>query len=163
MVKQRHYTKITIDDLRNHPDVAPQITHLCYTLITRQWLPHLTHEEVEAQCRGYLTSTSLPLCLVAFDNNKPVGFCCLKAEDLRPDLTPWLGPLAVDPEYQRRGIGTLLMAATKTLAKEMKYSKIYLSTFEPNLIRWYTKLEWHVFSREHFHGRIVTIMETNLE
>jgi len=44
--------------------------------------------------------------------------CSLRENDgIRPDITPWLGSLVVDPKYQRQGIGNMLIDTTLLKAR----------------------------------------------
>lgn len=48
--------------------------------------------------------------------------CSLRVNDgIRPDLTPWLGSLVVDPKYQKQGIGKMLVDEMKEKAKKLGF------------------------------------------
>lgn len=67
---------------------------------------------------------------------------------------PWLdrtdvahfGQLAVDPRYQKRGIGSLLIATSESEAVIDKACEIALDTAEParHLIDWYARLGYRI-------------------
>lgn len=73
-----------------------------------------------------------PLNLVAELEGEPVGQCaCVKGKLWGDDgavctvLT--LGPIAVRPDFQNRGIGKMLLARTAEIAKELGYPAIFLT------------------------------------
>lgn len=73
-----------------------------------------------------------PLNLVAELEGEPVGQCaCVKGKLWGDDgavctvLT--LGPIAVRPDFQNRGIGGMLLARTAEIAKGLGYTAIFLT------------------------------------
>lgn len=72
------------------------------------------------------------LDLAAVRDGKPVGQCaCVKGLLLGDDGTRrqvlTLGPIAVHPDFQKQGIGGMLLARTAQIAKELEYPAIFLT------------------------------------
>ncbi|MCP6582456.1 GNAT family N-acetyltransferase, partial [Klebsiella pneumoniae] len=61
---------------------------------------------------------------VLFDDDRPVGTAGLMRGDLesRPDLTPWLGGLYVEPAFRSRGHATTLVRQVEDAARAVSVS-----------------------------------------
>ncbi|MCD7918835.1 MAG: N-acetyltransferase [Clostridiales bacterium] len=71
------------------------------------------------------------LDLVAVDDNKLIGVTmslksCIKGDDGKIYDVISLGPIGVCPGYQRQGVGGMLLAESKEIAKRMGYRAILL-------------------------------------
>lgn len=105
----------------------------------------------------------IPFTILALDDGRAVGMASLRPNDgIRPDLTPWLGSVFVDPLLRNKGIGQLLVEEVCRLAKELGYPKVYLLTYEDSLPSWYSRLGWRTISRDVCHGHSVSVMEIEL-
>jgi predicted N-acetyltransferase YhbS len=154
---------IKIDLLKNHPTTIPTLAKIWREVLGKIWVPDVTIERVEQNLANHLNEDSLPLTFVAFEDDKPVGMCCLRITDgIRPNLTPWLGSLVVDPSLQGQGIGKLLIDTVKVKAKEMEFPKLYLFAFDPTIPDYYTKLGWKKIGMDEFKDLPVTVMEMDL-
>ena len=149
--------------LKHHSDKIPALAAMWYELLGRIWVPDVTIERVEARFHEHLNDDTLPLTLVALENNKPVGMCSLRSNDgIRPDLTPWLGSLIVDKAAQGRGIARLLVDAIKNKAKTMGHDTLYLLTFDPTLPDYYCSLGWKHIGIGSLLSHDVTVMSIDL-
>lgn len=154
---------ITIDLLKNHPDAVPSLAKLWYDLLGHFFAPNLPVKSVEGRFQDHLNSTELPITLVALDEGTPVGMCSLREYDgIRPDLVPWLGSLVVHPDFQKQGIGKLLIDATKKQAQAMGFQKLYLFTIQPTKSHYYERLGWTKIGGDQFEGHPATVMEIAL-
>ena len=56
---------------------------------------------------------SIPFCLVAHDEGNYVGSVLGLVSDLedRPELSPWIGALWVEPEFRKQGVAAALVRA----------------------------------------------------
>ena len=149
---------ITIDFLKNYPQYISQLIQVGHEVLGPIWAPS------EEQLLQSLQSTVLPLTLVALDNGEPVGMCSLsKVKGLRPDLSPWLGPLFVNKQYQKRGIGSKLVEAIKQKACVLGFEKLYLCTHDSDLVtKYYQPRGWNIIGVDVWKGYSVTIMEISL-
>lgn len=87
--------------------------------------PHSDHQEQHLVNRLRLTPSFVPeLSLVAEVNQQQVGYILLTQVDIektnRKGLA--LAPLAVLPEYQRKGIGAALVERAHSVAKQLGFS-----------------------------------------
>ena len=154
---------IKIDLLKNHPECVQRLSEIWYEVLGKKLLPDIPIERVIERFKEHLHEDSLPLTLVAFEEDLPVGMCSMRINDgLKSELTPWLGSLVVDPAYQKRGIGKILMEATKVKGKELGFEKLYLFTADPTLPEYYTRHGWKTIGRDEFKTLPVTVMEIGL-
>ena len=78
------------------------------------WRPHGHLLQVIADFFDELPEVpGIPFCLVAHDREKFVGTVLGLVSDLdeRPELSPWVGALWVEPEFRRQGVAAALVKA----------------------------------------------------
>ena len=99
---------------------------------------------------------------VLLDGDIPAGTACLTLEDLdtRPDLSPWLASVFVDPAYRGRGHATALVRAVEQAAIARRYATLWLFTWDAAPL--YARLGWHEVAHEEHHGSGVTLMRRDL-
>lgn len=154
---------IKIDLLKNHPNTIPALANIWHEVLGQIWLPDISVERVITRFADHLNDSNLPITFVALDSDLPVGMCSLRENDgIRPDLTPWLGSLVVDPKYQRQGIGNMLIDTTLLKAKELCFEKLYLFAFDPIIPENYERLGWRKIGMDEFKTHPVTVMEVDL-
>jgi GNAT superfamily N-acetyltransferase len=154
---------IKIDYLKHHPQHIPPLAKIWLDTIGKMWAPQVSLEETCKRFQTHLNSDTLPLTFVALDHTIPVGMCSLRLTDgLRPDLSPWLGSLVVDPKYQNHGIGKLLINATQDKARQLGFEKLHLFTFDPTLPNYYSQLGWNIIEMNELHGHPITVMDLKL-
>lgn len=154
---------IKIDLLKNHPDAIPELAHIWHDVLGKIWIPDVPVERVITRFADHLNDQDLPITFVALDGEIPVGMCSLRENDgIRPDLTPWLGSLVVDPKHQKQGIGKMLIDVTVQKAKELGFKKLYLFAFDPTIPEYYKRLGWSQICMDEFKSHSVTVMEVDL-
>ena len=153
---------IAIDILKYHPKLLPEVAKIAYEGIGKIWIPGMQLEHAIERYEKHLNDSSLPLTMVAFYKNTPVGICSLRTNDgIRPDLTPWLGSLVVRPEYQRLGIGKILIDAVKQKAQDFGFNKLFLFAFDAaGTANYYSNLGWEIIGLDSFKDHKVIVMET---
>jgi N-acetylglutamate synthase-like GNAT family acetyltransferase len=121
--------------------------------------PDMTLESRAEQLRARIGKESIPMTVVALDQEKPIGSACLVEQDLdlRPELTPWVASVFVHSDYRRKGVGTALMNRLESEAAKLGIKKLYL--FTPDRVDFYTTLDWKIFGREKHRNNEVTLME----
>ncbi len=153
---------ITIDLLKNHPYAIPTLSNIWHEVLGKIWLPEISIAEIEALSYEELKE-DIAITYIALYDDIPVGFCTLELDGgIRPDLGPWIGDLVVDPKYQKQGIGKKLLDAMTLKAKELRFKKLYLFTFDPGITGYYARFGWKKFAMDEFKGRPVTLMEIEL-
>jgi GNAT superfamily N-acetyltransferase len=87
----------------------------------------------------------IPTALVAHDGERFLGTVSLIAcdEETRPQYTPWVAALWVEPEHRRRGIGMALVSKASDLAFKVGAQRVYLLTRERRL-SFYEGMGWLV-------------------
>ena len=154
---------VQIELLKNHPEHIKRLVDIWCDVLGKVWLPDFNIEKVIKNFENHLNSENLPLTYIAFHEQLPVGMASLRVNDgIRPDLSPWLGSLVVDPAFQKRGIGEFLINAIKEKAKIMGFSKLYLFAFDPTIPDWYEKLGWKKIGIDQFKKHPVTVMEISI-
>ncbi len=154
---------IKIDLLKNHPNTISTLAHIWHEVLGKIWVPDVPVERVIARFADHLNDQALPITFVALDGDLPAGMCSLRENDgIRPDLTPWLGSLVVDPKHQKQGIGRMLIDVTVRQAKEHGFEKLYLFTFDPSVPEYYERLGWKKIGMDEFKSYPVTVMEVDL-
>jgi predicted N-acetyltransferase YhbS len=103
---------------------------------------------------------SIPLSLVALEDDKPIGTVNLveNDNDERQDLTPWLAALLVVPEARGRGVGTRLVRSLVKEAAALGIPRLYLGTDMPE---YYARLGASLFA-EYADGYHIMTMETGV-
>lgn len=151
---------VLIEPLINYPDAVPRLAEISYQLIGSIWIPGSSIASNINKLNEHLNIDKLPITFVALIDSKPVGMSSLRANDgIRPDLTPWLGSLVVDPNYQNQGIGRKLIEVTKNKAKELSFQRLYLFAFDLTVPKYYSHLGWHEIAKDEFVGSPITVME----
>jgi predicted N-acetyltransferase YhbS len=154
---------IKIDLLKNHPQAIPAIANIWYEVLGKIWLPEISIEEIQSLSYQELQH-DMPLSYIALHNKIPVGSCTLELDGgIRPDLGPWLGDLVVDPHYQKRGIGKMLMNVAVKKTKELGFEKLYLFAFDFTIPKYYERFGWKKIGMDKFKSQSVTVMELELQ
>lgn len=154
---------IKIDLLKNHPNTIPALAHIWHEVLGKIWVPDVPVERVITRFADHLNDQALPITFIALDGDLPVGMCSLRENDgIRPDLTPWLGSLVVDPKHQKQGIGKMLVDVAVRQAKERGFKKLYLFAFDPTIPEYYKRLGWSQICMDEFKSHRVTVMEVEL-
>ena len=99
---------------------------------------------------------------VLFDHDQPVGTAALVRTDLktRPDLTPWLAGVFVQPAYRGRGYASTLVRRVEIFAQaaSVPILWLYTATAEPL----YARLGWEQVGMEKDNGHEVVLMKRSL-
>ncbi|MGD2252932.1 MAG: GNAT family N-acetyltransferase [Anaerolineales bacterium] len=151
-----------IEYLADHLHVIPELAEMQLGFFGRH-NPDMTLESRAAQLRARIGKKSIPMTVVALDQEKPIGSACLVEHDmdLHPELTPWVASVFVHSDYRRKGVGSALMKRLESEAAKLGIRKLYL--FTPDRVDFYTTLDWKVFGREMHRNHEVTLMEKALE
>lgn len=141
----------------------PDLAVLWYEQISKHWAPNASIERAVENLYKHCNQTKMPLTLVALQNGQAIGMASLRENDgIRPDLTPWLGSLVVDPNYRKQRIGEQLIDAIKQQALNFECKKLYLLAFDPTIPNWYTKLGWKFIGNDQLFGHTVAVMKIGL-
>lgn len=151
---------IEIDLLKNHIDTVPDLAQMWYDGLGKIWLPEVPIVQAEQRFSAHANADKMPLTFVALDEGKAVGMCSLRENDgIRPDLTPWLGSLAVTEGYRGQGIARQLVDVVKLEARKFGFETLYLFAFDLTIPEYYKSLGWEVIGMDEFKGHPVTVMK----
>lgn len=146
----------------------PEYTPLLAKWRFQQWGHYnleLTQTYAIESMRHHLNHFQLPLSLIAFHpSHRIAGMVSLRQHDLKghEDKTPWLASLFVTPEYQKQGLGELLVKSAESKAKDLGYNELYLYSFNPLLEKWYKKLGYHKTQEDIIYNHNIYVMRKNL-
>ncbi len=156
-------SSINTDYLANHTRFVPVLTDYMYA----HWRSLLeavgkSRDDFALSMQDHCRIGSLPLALVAFQDDQVLGTIALKPQDLdiRPDLTPWLGGLFILAEYRRRGIGSLLITRMVAEAEKLGLPCLYLWT--PSAESLYVRHGWKLLERVPYYEYTISIMFRSL-
>ncbi len=151
--------ELVITYLKNHPEHVPLLASWMFNT-WGHYNPQSSLEKAQIKLTEHLNTDSLPLTYIALRDNVPVRMCSLRINDgIRPDLTPWLASLFVEPSMRGQGIGEKLIHVVAEKAWVMGYSSLYLLAFDQTLTNWYAKLGWQMMGLDEINGYPVTVME----
>ncbi len=130
-----------IFQLADYPAYINTVSQMIYDEFVVPTTSSKTFEDVQAFFE-MIHNNKLPLTLIAIINNQCVGTVSLFKQDcvLRPQYTPWLASLYVDPKFRHQNIGGALIKALIERASELGYKKLYLKT--ENTAPYYYKIGW---------------------
>lgn len=151
---------ITIDLLRNHQDIIPQVAKLWWDGFGSMWQPDISVDEIESFYLNEMEAEELPITFVALDNGIPIGMCSLSANDgIRPDLTPWLASAFVDEAYRGTGVGKQLVMAILKQARTLGFPSLYLYIFEQSLSDYYARFGFQQIAVDTYDNLPVIVMQ----
>ena len=151
-----------IEHLADHPDAIPTIARWHFDQWGRK-SPTRNVASATARLRGHLRRDATPLTLVALQGGLVVGSAALVCQDMkdaRPELSPWLADVFVDPARRRRGVASALVAALVAKARALGIETLHLYT--PDQERLYARHGFAVRERIDYRGERVALMSLGL-
>jgi GNAT superfamily N-acetyltransferase len=120
---------VRIDYLADHPAAVPLLRQWFETEWTAYYGPS-GPGDAEQDVLAYSSRDTLPIGLVAFDDNQLCGIAVLRADSIRTHshLGPWVAAGFVLEPFRGRGIGARLIRALEDVARARGYSTIYAAT-----------------------------------
>jgi GNAT superfamily N-acetyltransferase len=96
---------------------------------------------------------------ILFDEDRPVGTAALIRTDLetRPDLTPWLAGLYVEPAFRGRGYATALIRRVEAFGQAASVPVLWLYTSTAEAL--YARLGWERAGTGDERGEEVILMK----
>ena len=150
---------IRITYLKDHPEAIPDLARIWHEVLGSIWRPNISIECFEKTLNANLNNSVLPITYLAFDGVKLVGgVSLLDNYIIRPHLTPWMGSLVIAPEYQKMGVGGMLVDTVKKKSIELGFEKLYIFVFELSLIDYYQQRGFKTIGIDIVSGNKVTVM-----
>jgi GNAT superfamily N-acetyltransferase len=111
-----------------------------------------------AEMREHLAGNLIPATYIAL-TDRVVGSASILACDMpeRPELTPWLASVFVDPDERKKGIGRAVVQRVMQHAQAAGVKTLYLYT--PDREHFYRYLGWQTIEKMTYHGAAVTLMK----
>jgi N-acetylglutamate synthase-like GNAT family acetyltransferase len=140
--------QFTISDLRQRPEFLDAVADR----IWRAWWKASGHplDYLSDRLRDEnLNADPIPFALVAHDGMKFLGTSSVIKADLaeRPQLTPWVAAVWVDPQARRRGVGAALVNRAAQDCFELGAGRAYLCA-RPQRSGYYQRLGWTAIERD---------------
>ena len=151
-----------IDLLKDHQQHIPTLAGW----FKEEWPDYFQGQSLEAiaeaQFASRLNDRTLPMSLLAYENEYPVGTVALLQESIttHKHLGPWLGGLYVHPSYRHKGVGSELVRAGLGRAQGLGFDCIYagVSKAEDH----YVSQGWEVTERVIYFDKPLTILRRDL-
>jgi GNAT superfamily N-acetyltransferase len=159
----QHY----IVSISDRPDLAPVVTKWLWETFLRDQGHSFEHTlnalKESAAARPAPPSFMMPLTFVLIADGEPVGTGTLAAHDLpaRPDLTPWLAGMFVEPHARGRGYAAHLIAAVEEQARTALVPTLWLHT-NPATERVYARAGWRTVKTVQHNGKPFALMRRDL-
>jgi GNAT superfamily N-acetyltransferase len=150
---------IRIASLSTQPDLAPLVARWRVRAFF-DYPGGTTVEEMTALLLAPPAGTAETFVL--FDGERPVATAGLTGNDLetRPDLTPWLAGVFVEPEYRGRSYATVLVRHVEAFAAAASIPVLWLYTSRAEGL--YLRLGWQTVGLERQRDRDVVLMRRDL-
>ncbi len=122
------------------PDLAPVVASWLWDSFARA--RGRSFEETLEAVQASVTASLMPRTFVLLVDGRPVGTASLAEQDLeaRPDLTPWLAAVFVEPESRGRGLAADLIAAVEDECRKRSIPTLWLYTRTAENV--YTRAGW---------------------
>jgi N-acetylglutamate synthase-like GNAT family acetyltransferase len=137
----------TISDLRQRPEFFDSVADR----IWQAWWRADGHplDYISGRLRENLNAASIPFALVAHDGEAFLGTASVIASDLaeRPQLTPWVAAVWVEPQARGRGIGAALVGRAAQDCFALGVGRVYLCA-RPQRSSFYEGLGWIAVERD---------------
>lgn len=131
----------TISDLRQQPAFFDAVADR----IWRAWWKErgFLADTIAGRLRENMNASPIPFALVAHRDETFIGTTSVIASDLeeRPQYSPWVAAVWVDPQYRMREIGSALVARAASDAFALNFRRVYLCA-EKERRRFYIRQGW---------------------
>ncbi|WP_024576016.1 MULTISPECIES: GNAT family N-acetyltransferase [unclassified Afipia] len=131
----------TISDLRQQPAFFDAVADR----IWRAWRKErgFPADYIAGRLRENMTPSPIPFALVAHRDETFIGTASVIAADLeeRPQYSPWVGAVWVDPKYRMQEIGSALVERAVEAVFALHFRRVYLCA-ERERRRFYARQGW---------------------
>lgn len=132
---------VTMFSLKERPEFFETIADRVW----REWWKHKGHsaEDVAKGLHDALDEKGCHEAFIASANGDYCGSALIIKSDLdeRPEYTPWVAAVWVEPEHRRKGLGAALVAHAAKSAFESGLEQVFLCA-TPKNSSYYEKLGW---------------------
>jgi GNAT superfamily N-acetyltransferase len=135
--------ELTISNLTDRPEF---FDHVADRIWRAWWEPHgVPLAYIAGRLQENIRGQALPRAFVAHEGTEFAGTASVIASDLdeRPQYTPWVAAVWVEPQFRSRRIGRVLIAHAADHAFSIGAPRVYL-TARPARRSLYEQLGWSV-------------------
>jgi len=133
---------VTISDLRQQPAFFDAVADR----IWRAWWKErgFPADFIAGRLRENMNASPIPFALVAHRDETFIGTTSVITSELeeRPQYSPWVAAVWVDPQYRMREIGSELVSRAVSEAFALHVRRVYLCAGKDRR-RFYTRQGWH--------------------
>jgi GNAT superfamily N-acetyltransferase len=149
-------TSLRIAHLADYPEAIPVIRRW----FEREWAAYYGPGgpgDAEQDLLAYASRGTLPVGLIAFDDDQLCGIAALKSHSLstHTHVGPWAAAGFVLPPFRGRGIGSSLLQALEEVARGFGYATMYCGT--ATAIGLLERHGWQFMERVSYDGEEVSI------
>jgi predicted N-acetyltransferase YhbS len=118
--------------LHEVPEARPTLAAMLHAEFWRE-VPGVSPDSLAGRLAEAASSTCLPLCRVALDDDRPIGLVNLiEYDDPNPRVgRPWLAGMVVVPAWRGRGLGSMLVRTLLHDARRLGETRVFLGTDGP--------------------------------
>lgn len=131
----------SISDLRARPGFVGDVADRVWNAWWRS--KGVPLEYITGRVQENLVSTGIPLAIVAHHGDRFMGTASLIASDMdeRPQYSPWIAAVWVEPECRGEGVGSALVNAAAQAAIGQGIEIVYLCASPANSL-FYERMGW---------------------
>ena len=154
---------VKIDYLKNHNHNIYEVAKILHENFKHLSSCNLPIQLIRKELEKTMNINSFPIGLIAFDNEKILGTCCIdEFDDVDINFKPWLTNLVVDKNYRNLGIGTMLINFAIQKIKTLDFNKLYISISDPKLYYFYKKFGFIEMTKNYTFKNPESIMSLTL-
>jgi GNAT superfamily N-acetyltransferase len=137
----------TISDLRQRPEFFDIVADRIWRAAWKDAGVPLDY--ITGRLQENLNAEPIPIALVAHSGAEFLGTASVIAADLkeRPQLTPWVAAVWVEPRVRSRGVGAALVERAARDCFALGIARAYLCA-RPELAGFYERLGWVAIERD---------------
>lgn len=151
---------VTVTTVLARPDLIPTVARWLWD----EWARHKGRslDRVVERLRSRTATVGPEQTWVVLDGDTAVATASLVHDDLddRPELTPWLASVYVDPPHRGRGHAARLVRVVEDATRAGGVRTLWLHS--EHAAGLYAKLGWIAVGAEVDHGHPVTLMRRDL-
>ncbi len=153
-------SRIAVVSVSDRPDLAAVVAGWLWDAFWRSGGRSL--EETMTAVQRSVMAEQMPRTFVLLKDGRAVGTASLVAHDLdeRPDLTPWLAGMYVEPHSRGVGLASHLIGAVEQQGRAMSIPTLWLYTDTAERI--YARAGWQAVETVEHGSRPFTLMRRNL-
>jgi GNAT superfamily N-acetyltransferase len=150
----------TISNLRKCPGFFPTVADRVWDFTWKA--KGVSLEQVTAGLREMISGENFPFVMVAYDGERYVGSALGIASDMdeRPQYTPWVAAVWVEPQYRKQNVGRSLVSAAAETCLSRGFQRVFLCA-RPERHDFYARQGWLPIERAVGEKRLTIYLKGN--